>query len=81
MAEYNDKFIDGLDVDNDVKEKLHAVYEDVSTNEEARKLMEENPGALMQKHGINTKELPKEVLTSIAGGLGIKFGGGIGFGF
>ncbi len=47
---------------------LKAIQEEVKNDPEARKLFEQNPGAMLQKHGVNTKKLPAEVLEGIAGG-------------
>ncbi len=48
---------------------LKAIQEEVKNDPEARKLLEENPAAMLQKHGVDARKLPAEVLESIAGGI------------
>ncbi|MCH9769462.1 MAG: hypothetical protein K0U12_01150 [Gammaproteobacteria bacterium] len=65
-----------------VGKALQAIHEEVKDDPEARKLFEENPGAMLQKHGVDTRKLPTQVLEDIAGGIispnNNPFGGGNG---
>ena len=59
---------------------LRDIRTEITSDSKARELFESNPGALLSQHGINTKKLPAEVLSAIAGGkigwnLGGKYGG------
>ncbi len=68
----------------EVHRAMQAIQEEIKDDEAARKLLTENPAALLSKHGVDTRKLPSAVLEKIAGGgnafskslLGGRSGGG-----